>query len=239
MKSKFASAFFAGALTAGTVFGAHATASAESVKFLMNWVFGGQHVAFFAARDRGFFKKNGLDVTLLQGRGSGKAATDVDTKQVEYSYGDLLAATHLISKGGKNRAAGVGEVFQGGAFLSLEKTGIKKPKDLEGKRMGGNPGAFGNVLLPAMAAASGFDHTKVIQKTMKSSLLTPALLEGKVDFFAGARGSSLPRMAILAKQQGLKLNYLSFKDMGIETYGYVIQAHRDRIEKNPGQVQRF
>src|SRR5206468_2421544 len=124
-----------------------------------------------------FFKKNGLDVTLIEGKGSGNSATFVDAGQAEYSYGDLLTALQVMSKGGKNRAIGVGMTFNGGGLIFLESSGIKKAKDLEGKRFGTNPGDFAFVLLPAVAAASGFDYKKVVIKTMEPAVRTPALFE--------------------------------------------------------------
>src|SRR5439155_294145 len=80
----------------------------------------GKYVPFFVARDKGFFKKNGLDVTLIEGKGSGNSATFVDAGQAEYSYGDLLTALQVMSKGGKNRAIGVGMTFNGGGLIFLE-----------------------------------------------------------------------------------------------------------------------
>ena len=99
----------------------------------------------------------------------------MDAKQVDFSYGDFLTAVRVMSKGGKNRAIGVGQVFQGGGFLFLEGSGIKIPKDLEGRCFGTTPAGFGNVLLPVMAAASGFDQKKIIKKIMKPAVRTPTL----------------------------------------------------------------
>jgi NitT/TauT family transport system substrate-binding protein len=214
-------------------------AAAEKLTFQMAWIFGGEYIAFFVARDKGFFEKNGLDVTILKGAGSLKSATFVDAKQADFSYGDFLTAIQVMAKGGKNRAIGVGQVFQTGAYIFLERSGIKKPKDLEGKRFGTTPADVGNVLLAAMAVTSGFDHKKVIINIMDPAVRTPALFEGKVDFIAGLRGSSVPRMRIIAKREGKKVDFLYFKDMGLETYGQVLQTHEDRIKNNPDQVRRF
>jgi len=213
--------------------------AADKVIFLLDWLYGGKHAPFFVARDKGFFKKNGLDVTILKGGGSGKAATFVDTGQADYSYGDFLTAVKLMSKGAKNRAVGVGMAFNGGAFAFLEGSGIKTPKDLEGKRFGTTARGFGIILLPALAAASGFDDKKVIVKIMKGSVRTPAMFEGKIDFMSATNGSSIQRLAILAKRNGKKAKYLFFKNMGLETYGHVLQTQAERIKKNPDQVRRF
>jgi NitT/TauT family transport system substrate-binding protein len=213
--------------------------AAEEVKVQLDWILGGKHIPFFVARDKGYFKAKGLEVRLLEGRGSLQPAQLVDAKQADYGYGDLITAIEVIGKGGKNRAIGTGMVFQGGGYIFLEESGIKTPKDLEGKSFGTTPGDFGQTLLPALGAAAGFDHTKVVIKNIDAAVRTPAFFERKIDFLAGARGSSVPRMAVVAKRQNKKIGYLFFKDMGIDSYGHVLQVHEDRIKSNPDQIRRF
>jgi NitT/TauT family transport system substrate-binding protein len=55
---------------------------------------------------------------------------------------------------------------------------------------------------------------------------------------SGTNGSSIQRMAVLGKRQGKNVKYLFFRDLGLETYGHVLQAREDRIKNNPDQVQR-
>ena len=121
----------------------------------------------------------------------------------------------------------------------MESSKIKTAKDLEGKSFGTNPSDFAYVLLPAVAGAAKFDAGKVVIKTMEPAVRTPALFEGKIDFMSGTNGSSIQRMAILGKKQGKQIKYLFFKDMGLETYGHVLQVREDRIKNNPDQVKRF
>jgi NitT/TauT family transport system substrate-binding protein len=212
--------------------------AADKIKFQLDWIIEGKHVPFFVARDRGFFEKNGLEVTLLEGKGSANSATFVDVGSADYSYGDFLTAVQVMSKGGKNRAIGVGMTFNGGGFIFLESSGIKTAKDLEGKNFGTNPGDFAYILLPAAGAAAGFDPNKVVIKTMEPAVRTPALFEGKIDLMSGTNGSSIQRMAVLGKRQGKSVKYLFFRDLGLETYGHVLQAREDRIKNNPDQARR-
>jgi NitT/TauT family transport system substrate-binding protein len=240
MKPKIRSLALALLTTGALVMGTGSTVSAaEKIRFLLDWIIEGKHVPFFVARDKGFFEKNGFDVTLIEGKGSGNSATFIDAGQADYSYGDFLTALEVMSKGAKNRAIGVGMVFNGGGLIFREGTGIKTAKDLEGKNFGTNPGDFAYTLLPAVAAAAGFDAKKVIIKTMEPAVRTPALFEGKIDFMSGTNGSSVQRMAILGKRQGKAIGYLFFKDMGLETYGHVLQAREDRIKNNPDQAKRL
>ena len=236
MLTRFAVLLLAGAALVSPARGAAAT---EEIKVQLDWILGGKHVPFFVARDRGHFRGKGLEVRLLEGRGSLQPAQFVDTKQADYGYGDLITAIEVMAKGGKNRAIGTGMVFQGGGYIFLEESGIKVPKDLEGKNFGTTPGDFGQVLLPALGAVAKFDHTKVIIKNIDAAVRTPAFFERKIDFLAGARGSSIPRMAVVAKRQNKKIGYLFFRDMGINSYGHVIQVHEERLKNNPDQIKRF
>jgi len=240
MRFRIAVAGIAGIMTAVFLlaFGPKVMA-ADQVKFRLAWIMAGEYAPFFVARDKGFFEKRGLDVTIIEGRGSLQSATMVDAKQVDYSYGDFMTAVQVMSKGGKNRSIAVGTRPNGGVYIFLEGSGIKTPRDLEGKRYGTNPGDFGAVLLPAIAAASGIDVKKIIIRTMEGAVRTPALFEGKIDFMSGMNGSSMQLMAILGEKQGKKVQYLFFKDMGLKAYGQVLQAHEDLIKKNSDQVQRF
>jgi NitT/TauT family transport system substrate-binding protein len=240
MKTKMITPAAVFLLSGSIVFGnGSTTIAAEAIKVQLDWIIEGKHVPFYVARDRGFFKKNNLDATLLEGKGSANSATFVDVGQADYSYGDLLTAVQVMSKGAKNRAIGIGMAFNGGGLIFLESSGIKTAKDLEGKSFGTNPSDFAYVLLPAVGGAAKFDHAKVVIKTMEPAVRTPALFEGKIDFMSGTNGSSIQRMAILGKKQGKQIKYLFFKDLGLETYGHVLQAHEDRIKKNPDQVKRF
>lgn len=234
--TRFAALLLASAALVSPARGAAAT---EEIKVQLDWILGGKHVPFFVARDRGHFRGKGLEVRLLEGRGSLQPAQFVDTKQADYGYGDLITAIEVMAKGGKNRAIGTGMVFQGGGYIFLEESGIKVPKDLEGKNFGTTPGDFGQVLLPALGAVAKFDHTKVIIKNIDAAVRTPAFFERKIDFLAGARGSSVPRMAVIAKRQNKKIGYLFFRDMGINSYGHVIQVHEERLKNNPDQIKRF
>src|SRR5438093_12033372 len=100
--------------SASTIFCSSSTAiMSDKIKFQLDWIIEGEYVPFFVARDKGFFKKNDLDVTLIEGKGSGISAPFVAAGQAEYSYGDLLTAIQVMSKGAKNRAIGVGMTFNG------------------------------------------------------------------------------------------------------------------------------
>src|SRR5262245_26277900 len=52
--------------------GAIATSAAAQTKlpFRLNWTASGEHAAYFVARDKGFYREEGLEVEVLDGSGS-------------------------------------------------------------------------------------------------------------------------------------------------------------------------
>ena len=71
--------------------------AAGKVIFLLDWLYGGKHAPFFVARDKGFFKKNGLDVTILKGGGSGKASTSTTLRLcITPTKGSFTVSTSYI-----------------------------------------------------------------------------------------------------------------------------------------------
>ena len=42
----------------------------DSVSLRLNWYFGGLHVPFYYGKEKGFYKTEGIDLTINEGRGS-------------------------------------------------------------------------------------------------------------------------------------------------------------------------
>ena len=110
--------------------------AATPVTFQLNWVAGGANAGFASAVAQGFYKDAGLDVTLVQGNGSGNTAQLVANGRAQLAYADAVAITQLIAKGAPMKV--VSTIYQSNPneVSALKKTGIKSIKDLSGKKVG-------------------------------------------------------------------------------------------------------
>ena len=71
---------FSAGLTVGALLLAATPALAQTaVKFTLDWKFEGPAAGFFLALDKGYFKEEGLDVTIDTGNGSVEAIPRVAT----------------------------------------------------------------------------------------------------------------------------------------------------------------
>lgn len=112
------------------------------VKLQLQWVTQAQFGGYYAAQDQGFYKDEGLDVTILEG------AVDI-VPQTVLAQGKADFAIAWVPKALQTREGGaaitdIGQIFQrsGTLQVSFKDKDITEPADLKGKKVG-NWG-FGN-----------------------------------------------------------------------------------------------
>ncbi|GHE06302.1 nitrate ABC transporter substrate-binding protein [Defluviimonas sp. 20V17] len=129
MKKLFAGAI-AGVLMAG---GAHA---ADHITLQLKWVTQAQFAGYYVAKDKGFYKKEGLDVTIKPG------GPDIAPEQVIAGGGadvivDWMAAALAAREKGLPLVNIAQPFKEGGLELTcLKSTGIKSPEDFPGHTLG-------------------------------------------------------------------------------------------------------
>src|SRR3977135_3814257 len=127
-----------------------ATAAGTPVTFQLNWMAGGANAGFAAAVAEGYYGDAGLDVTLVQGNGSGNTAQLVANGRSQLAYADAVAVSQLIAKGAPMKV--VATVYQSNpnAVMALKKTGIKSVGDLKGKKVGVPSASSQTTMLPLL-----------------------------------------------------------------------------------------
>ena len=77
------------------VTGAHAE---TPVKFTLDWKFEGPAAGFLLALDKGYFKAEGLDVTIDSGNGSVEAIPRVATGAYQMGFGDINSVMKFLDE---------------------------------------------------------------------------------------------------------------------------------------------
>src|SRR5690348_572369 len=144
------------------------------IRFTLDWLPGSYHAPFFIALYKGYYKAEGLDVSIDAGKGSGRVVRELATGVYDIGYPDINVLTEFNAK---NPKLAFPEVMMGyeqnpsGLFF-LKSSGIKTIKDLEGKTLGPVANDSTYKTLPVFAKLNNLDLSKV-----KIEYLDPALRE--------------------------------------------------------------
>jgi len=212
-----------------------AAAANTPVTFQLNWMAGGANAGFAAALAEGYYKDAGLDVTLVQGNGSGNTAQMVAAGRAQIAYADAVAVSQLIAKGAPMKI--VSTVYQSNpnAVMSLKKANIKSVKDLAGKKVGVPSGSSQTTMLPLLLKSNNLKESDINMIDMPVASMVPALLQGQVDAVLG----SIDAYQIQAESQGAQLDVYRFADHGVPTVSTSIFASNAYLKENPDVVKKF
>jgi NitT/TauT family transport system substrate-binding protein len=109
-----------------------------SIKFALDWKFEGPAAPYFVALDKGYYKAEGLDVTIDSGNGSVEAINRVASGTYQMAFGDINSLIKFRDKKENAAVKAVAMIYDAPPFaiVSMKKYGVLKPKDLEGKTLG-------------------------------------------------------------------------------------------------------
>jgi NitT/TauT family transport system substrate-binding protein len=236
MRHTFGKSFVVGIIASHLAFGAGLAAAANTpVTFQLNWMAGGANAGFAAALAEGYYKDAGLDVTLVQGNGSGNTAQMVAAGRAQLAYADAVAVSQLIAKGAPMKV--VSTVYQSNpnAVMSLKKANIKSVQDLAGKKVGVPSGSSQTTMLPLLLKSNNLKESDINMIDMPVASMVPALLQGQVDAVLG----SIDAYQIQAESQGAQLDVYRFADHGVPTVSTSIFASNAYLKENPEVVKKF
>ncbi|MEW6465023.1 MAG: ABC transporter substrate-binding protein [Pseudomonadota bacterium] len=230
-------------LTAALAFGAglgSAHAQATPIKFQLDWRFEGPSALFLLPAAKGYFKDAKLDVSIDAGNGSGGAVTRVASGTYDMGFADLAALMefHANNPDAPNKPVAVMVVYNNtpAAVMALKKSGIAKPADLSGKKLGAPVFDAGRRAFPIFAKANGVSNVTWV--SMDPPLRETMLMRGDVDAITGFSFTSLLNL----EARGAKpadIVTLPYADNGVKLYGNVIIATPKMIKEQPEAVRAF
>ena len=207
----------------------------DKVSFRMNWYLGGLHVPFYYGKDRGFYAAEGIDVTLNEGRGSANTVQVVAAGSDTFGLADSSSVILTASKGADVKSVISLLNSTGFAVISMASTGIRTPKDLEGKRLAVSPGDPLGQLFQAVAAVNKLDMSKITLVQVDPAAKVVSVLEKKADALLGGADDQY----FLIKQRGIEPAALRFADVGANIVGMTVLTKGELIKTKPDLVRRF
>jgi NitT/TauT family transport system substrate-binding protein len=157
------------------------TGTLTPIKLQLQWYPQAQFAGYFAALDQGYYKAEGLDVTILPGAVDIVPATVVAGGNAQFGISWVPKALATRESGADIQF--IGQVFQrsGTTEIAWKTSGIAQPTDWKGKKVG--TWGFGNEAeLYAAMLKNGIDPTKASDVTIVTQDFTmTAFLNNQLD----------------------------------------------------------
>jgi NitT/TauT family transport system substrate-binding protein len=207
--------------------------SLKSTTLRLDFSVNGKYAPFALGIEKGFYVAQGIDLNLLEGRGSLAAVQLVANKSDPFAFADSTSLITIAAGGAA--VSSVGVLQQRSPICIISFKPLKQPTDLYGLTVGLNPAGVGT-LWAAFVARNDLDLSKIKIVTMDGAGLLPALVAGWLDASIGVANGEGAAAPILAHKP---VNLLYFADFGVSALSHGIVVHRDTIKQQPDLVGRF
>lgn len=213
--------------------------AADDVHFILDWIPTGEHAAYYAGKARGLFEKEGINVRISRGYGSGDTVTKIASNAGDFGIADISAVITARQRAG-TPVKTIATVYTHSphSLFVLKSSGITSFKGLEGKKIGITPGNSHKLYFPKVAEKAGTDPNKIDWVTVDASSMAAMLIAKRLD--------AAPFYSIhhyyqnkQAKKVGEEIVVLPFVQVGFTIYSGSIVAADATIEKKPDLVRRF
>lgn len=223
-----------------TTLGGAALAQQKNVRFVLDWAFQGQQAVFTLPADDGTYAKHGLNVTVDRGAGSGDAVAKVAAGTYDLGLADVYTMMNHNANAPDRRLVAVALVHDKSALsiATMKSANIRKPADLEGKRIAAPLGDASRQIFPLFATLNRINQGSLEWITVTPQLRETMLIRGQTDAVTGHVTT------IMMNLRGMKIpasdvEVLMYQDFGVELYGHAIVAQPDFAQKNPQLVADF
>ncbi len=208
----------------------------QKVSLRLDWTTLGYHAPFYLGVAKGYYKDAGLDVDVLEGKGSGTVITLVGNGADDFAFADATTGARLISQGLPAKVVmGIFQRSTLSVFYAKDR-GIGAPKDLKGKRISMCAGDGMSVYLPIFLKAVGLTADDVQMVNVDCSLKYTVIAQNKADAVASYGTAGRPLMQAVGIQDPGKFDYA---DAGIFLPSHGIIASATTTSQRADVVRRF
>jgi putative hydroxymethylpyrimidine transport system substrate-binding protein len=206
------------------------------VAIMLDWYPNAVHSFLYTALEKGYFKDEGLNVTIEMPSDTNDPMKLVAANRVTFgmSYQPEVVMARAEGLPVVCVAAAVRQPLN--IIMTPEQSGIRSPKDLAGKQLGYPSIPLDESIAKTMAANDGADPSEVKMVVIGWDII-PAIAANKVD---AVIGGYINHEKLLLEKEGIAIRAFKPADYGVPNYyELVLVASEETVKNNPEVVQAF
>jgi NitT/TauT family transport system substrate-binding protein len=217
-----------------------ASAQNTAVRFSLDSKLEGPMAPFAVAIDRGYYRAEGLEVTIDAGVGPIEPINRVASGNYDLAFTDINTLIKFRDANPQTPIKAVFMVYNKPpyAVVGRKSRGVAAPKDLEGKKLGAPAADVAYAQWPIFVQVNGIDASKVTVENIGFPVREPMLAAGQLDALTGISFWSY----INLKERGVPADdivVLLMADYGVNLYGNAIIVNPKFAAEKPEAVRGF
>jgi len=210
------------------------------LKFTLDFRINGQTAPFFLAHSKGYYKDEGLDVSIDTGAGSVASITRIASGVYQLGLGDISSLVEFNAQNaGTPVVQAVYQYYNRAPFVIIGRKDRGVTGDfasLQGKKVAAAAVESTRRAWPMVARKKGMKPDAFAWQTTDFSARDNVMVRGDVDAATYFHDSAV---SLFARMKMDELSVLKYSDAGVDLYGNAILASSRLIVENPKVVAGF
>ncbi|MDD5215734.1 MAG: EAL domain-containing protein, partial [Methylococcales bacterium] len=205
-------------------------AAPEKVSLQLKWLHSFQFAGYYAAKAKGFYAQENLDVELRERKIGTNNIAQVINGESEYGVADAALVTDRLNG---LPVVVLASIFQHNplVYVALKSSGISSCYEMRGKKIMDDN--YDNASLRAILYESGLTEKDFIH--LPNSGKIDDLIQGRTDVVAAYSTDEVNRY----KQRNVEINIIDPRNYGIDFLGDNLFTTEEEIKLHPLRVEKF